>query len=183
MTKKKKKRSANSSSPRSFFISISQLANNRARSQTRFSFSWWTRGKNFNGTVSFVGRRSRNVFLGRIGPQSDLYTSRSPPTNPFWPTSLPLSFSFHGLFHDRRTGDPSIFANSKYGNQMSQFPGIRGMGEAKLGLNRRSCVVQYVFDRFPLGYVPFVPDSVFGENRKYFISFDEYFDSVNDAMQ
>lgn len=30
--------------------------------------------------------------------------------------------------------DQSIFANSKYGNQMSQFPGIRG----KLGLNRRS---------------------------------------------
>lgn len=90
--------------------------------------------KNFNGTVSFVGRRSRNVFLDRIGRQNDLYTSCSP-TNPFSCTSLSLSLFLISRLVSRSTNwDQSIFANSKYGNQMSQFPGIRG----KLGLNRRS---------------------------------------------
>lgn len=88
--------------------------------------------KNFNGTVSFVGRRSRNVFLDRIGRQNDLYTSCSP-TNPFSCTSLSL-FLISRLVSRSTNWDQSIFANSKYGNQMSQFPGIRG----KLGLNRRS---------------------------------------------
>lgn len=129
--------------------------------------------KNFNGTVSFVGRRSRNVFLDRIGRQNDLYTSCSP-TNPFSCTSLSLSLFLISRFVSRSTNwDQSIFANSKYGNQMSQFPGIRG----KLGLNRRSS------NMFLIGFhLDTCHWSGLGYSRKYFISFEVNIYSVNDVM-
>lgn len=129
--------------------------------------------KNFNGTVSFVGRRSRNVFLDRIGRQNDLYTSCSP-TNPFSCTSLSL-FLISWLVSRSTNWDQSIFANSKYGNQMSQFPGIRG----KLGLNRRSSNMFLI--GFSLGYVPLVGIGI-AYSRKYFISFEVNIHSVNDVM-
>lgn len=127
------------------------IAYDRKRGVVLVMHAW----KNFNGTVSFVGRRSRNVFLGRIGRQSDLYTSCSP-TNSFWCTSLflSLSFSFHGLFHDRRTGIHRSLPIRNMEIKCRNFVGF--VVRVNLGLNRRSCVVEYVFDRFSLGYVPFV---------------------------
>lgn len=69
--------------------------------------------------------------------------------------------------------DQSIFANSKYGNQMSQFPGIRG----KLGLNRRSS------NMFLIGFhLDTCHWSGLGYSRKYFISFEVNIHSVNDVM-
>lgn len=129
--------------------------------------------KNFNGTVSFVGRRSRNVFLDRISRQNDLYTSCSP-TNPFSCTSLSLSLFLISRLVSRSTNwDQSIFANSKYGNQMSQFPGIRG----KLGLNRRSS------NMFLIGFhLDTCHWSGLGYSKKYFISFEVNIHSVNDVM-
>lgn len=86
--------------------------------------------------------------------------------------SLSLSFSFHDLFRDRRTGINRSLPIRNMEIKM-QFPGIRG----KLGLNRRSS------NMFLIGFhLDTCHWSGLGYSRKYFISFEVNIHSVNDVM-
>lgn len=133
MTKKKKKISASNRdrlfspfSLDSFFISISQLANNRKRG---IVLMVCTRGKILMERFR-LSAGDRETFFSIESAGRTIYTLPAHPLILFG-VRLSLSLSLISRLVSRSTNwDQSIFANSKYGNEMSQFPGIRG----KLGV-------------------------------------------------
>lgn len=97
------------------------------------SFSWCTRGKILMERFR-LSAGDRGTFFSIESAGRTIYTLPAHPLI-FFRARLSLSLFLISRLVSRSTNwDQSIFANSKYGNQMSQFPGIRG----KLGLNRRS---------------------------------------------
>lgn len=97
------------------------------------SFSWCTRGKILMERFR-LSAGDRGTFFSIESAGRTIYTLPAHPLILFR-ARLSLSLFLISRLVSRSTNwDQSIFANSKYGNQMSQFPGIRG----KLGLNRRS---------------------------------------------
>lgn len=110
----------------SFFISISQLANNRKRG---IVLMVCTRGKILMERFR-LSAGDRETFFSIESTGRTIYTLPARPLILFG-VRLSLSLSLISRLVSRSTNwDQSIFANSKYGNEMSQFPGIRG----KLGV-------------------------------------------------
>lgn len=167
MTKKRKKKELvfPLPLPRSFFISISQLANNRARSQTRFSFSWWTRGKILMERFR-LSAGDRETFFSVESARRPIYTL--PARHPLILFGLRLSPS---LSHFTACFDELGIHRSLPIRSM----GIKCRNFLGFGVRERQSWVQ-IGDRassnmfliwFSLGYVPFV--RIVYSNRKYFI--------------